>query len=344
MNITPHSANLPLATVVNPPTEGLRRDNHQREIITQVSAINPSVAEKGVASDKERARTPAQTNEQVDFANLRKQAEYAASSISEHKNQGDGHPQGEQNSQQEQEEQHSNAKNDAEDKSSEQANEQEIVDEKIINQLQHRDKEVRTHELAHARVGGAATGSPTYTFEQGPDGKKYAINGEVSVDLTTVAGDPQATIIKMQKVHAAALAPANPSVQDTRVAANAAQRILEAQSALLVQQGETSTLLNTHNNLTVEPTQTLNNDKQGNASDEFDALINQTLLAQDTIAANYEAQQASSVVNQKLASTQTYIEVQSAEVQQRSHRIENFYFKVSQGYEKPDNFQFEITA
>jgi len=98
MNITPHSANLPLATVVNPPTEGLRRDNHQREIITQVSAINPSVAEKGVASDKERARTPAQTNEQVDFANLRKQAEYAASSISEQKNQGDGQHQGEQNS------------------------------------------------------------------------------------------------------------------------------------------------------------------------------------------------------------------------------------------------------
>jgi len=72
MNITPHTASLPLATVVNPPTEGLRRENHQREIITQVTATHPSVAEKGVASEKDRARTPAQTNEEVDFANLKK--------------------------------------------------------------------------------------------------------------------------------------------------------------------------------------------------------------------------------------------------------------------------------
>ena len=85
MNITPHAPSLSVPTVINPPTEGLRRENHQREIITQVGAANHSAAEKGVASDKERARTPAQINEQVDFSNLRKHAEHASSSIGEQK-------------------------------------------------------------------------------------------------------------------------------------------------------------------------------------------------------------------------------------------------------------------
>jgi len=342
MNITPHTANLPLATVVNPPTEGLRRENHQREIITQVAATNPSAAEKGVASDKDRARTPAQANEQVDFANLRKQAEHAASSISEQENQ-QGDQQGKsqqdgQSSQKNQEDQHSNtnsntSENDKADKNSKQVH----ADEKIITQLQQRDKEVRTHELAHATAGGAATGSPSYTFEIGPDGKKYATDGEVAVDLSNVAGDPQATIIKMQKIHAAALAPTNPSSQDTRVAAIAAQNILAAQSELLALKSDgKAQSAPADNNLNIKTNSTLNDYNHNDQSNEFDALINQTLSAQEAIT--------SSVSKQKLASNQSVKTVQSYEVQQRAQRIESFYFNVSQGYEKPDNFQFKITA
>jgi len=340
MNITPHTTNLPLATVVNPPTEGLRRDNHQREIITQVSATNPSVAEKGVASDKERARTPAQTSEQVDFANLRKQAEQAASSISEQKSHQEGQHQEEQNSQQQ--EQHKKTNSNEEDNSSEQANEQEIADEKIISQLQHRDKEVRAHELAHATAGGAATGSPSYTFEVGPDGKKYAVGGEVSVDLSSVPGDPQATIVKMQKVHAAALAPASPSAQDTRVAASATQKILAAQSELLALKSESSTQsASEKNGLDIKTKTSLNDDNQQSSNNDFDTLINQTLSAQEAIAPNSTGHISNT---QKLASTQSAITEQSSEVQQRAQRVESFYFKVSQGYEKPNNFQFELTA
>ncbi len=341
MNITPHTVSLPLATVVNPPTEGLRRDNHQREVITQVSATNPSVAEKGVASDKERARTPSQTNEQVDFANLRKQAEYDAGSISEQKHQGDGQPQSEQNSQKEQEE-HRESTSGEEETSSEQAHEQEIIDEKIISQLQQRDKEVRTHELAHATAGGAATGSPSYTFEVGPDGKKYAVGGEVSVDLSSVAGDPQATIVKMQKVHAAALAPANPSTQDTRVAASAAQKILAAQSELFAQKSEQSTQETTiDSHQSIKTNTTFKDDSQLDSGDEFDVLINQTLSAQEAVISGSLSPKTS---NQILASTQSTVTEQSNEVQQRAQRVESFYFKVSQGYEKPDNFQFKLTA
>lgn len=337
MNITPHAANLPLATVVNPPTEGLRRDNHQREIITQVTATSSSAAEKGVASDKERARTPAQVNEQVDFANLRKQAEHAASSISEKGNQQQGEQSSQHNSEHKQKEKNANAGADASESDKDNdSSKQALVDEKIIRQLEQRDKEVTAHELAHATTGGSATGSPSYTFEVGPDGKKYAVGGEVAVDLSSVAGDPQATIMKMQKVHAAALAPANPSTQDARVAASAAQKILAAQSELLAINSAAATQSsNTNNNLNIKYNSSLK-DNQADDSTDFNTLINQTLSAQEAIIF--------SSLNQKPASSQSTESVQSNEVQQRAQRIESYYFTVSQGYEKPDNFQFELTA
>lgn len=335
MNITPHTANLPLATVVNPPTEGLRRENHQREIITQVTATHPSVAEKGVASEKDRARTPAQTNEEVDFANLRKQAELAASSITEQENSKD-EQQGQ--SQQNKEDQATDANDitSGHDKADENAK-QAHTEEKMIAQLQQRDKEVRAHELAHATAGGAATGSPSYTFEIGPDGKKYATDGEVAVDLSTVAGDPQATIVKMQKIHAAAMAPTNPSAQDTRVAASAAQTILAAQSELLALKGNEKTHSDSADEkLNTKASATSAYENNHDKINEFDALINQTLSAQETVISDSS--------NQKLASNLSVKSVQTNEVKQRAQRIESFYFNVSQGYEKPDNFQFKITA
>jgi len=332
MNITPHTANLPLATVVNPPTEGLRRDNHQREIITQVTATHPSAAEKGVASEKDRARTPAQANEQVDFANLRKQAEHAASSISEQENQ-QGDQQGKSQQESEQQQSHDNNHSSEPDKSDENT-QQTHADERVISQLQQRDKEVRTHELAHASAGGAATGAPSYTFEVGPDGKKYAVGGEVSVDLSTVSGDPQATIVKMQKVHAAALAPASPSAQDIRVAASATQKILAAQSELLALKSNPSEqAASSSNNLDIKSNTTLS---EQNESSDFDTLINKTLSAQEDVIASSSSQ--------TFASGENSHNMQSNEVLQRASRIENFYFKVSQGYERPDNFQFELTA
>ena len=340
MNITPHTTSLPIATVINPPTEGLRRENNQREMITQVTAPHASVAEKGVASDKERGRTPAQVNEQIDFANLRKQAEQATSTISEqHNQQGDPQQQSKQESQQNNEEKNPQSKDTTEIKDKEdqsKANAEAIV----ISQLQLRDKEVRAHELAHASTGGAATGSPSYTFEVGPDGKKYAVGGEVSVDLSSVSGNPQATITKMQKVHAAALAPANPSSQDTRVAASAVQIILTAQSELLTQSSEQGAQLSSNPSTSNSKTNatTLDYEPSNTASSEFDMLINQTLTDQDEIMSLSSSGPPTHLNSQE----QSY--KQSSEVQQRSQRIESYYFKVSQGYEKPDNFQFELTA
>ena len=64
-------------------------------------------------------------------------------------------------------------------------------------------------------------GGVSYTYQRGPDGKLYAIGGSVMIDTSPIYGNPEATISKMQQVRAAALAPADPSAADMRVAANA---------------------------------------------------------------------------------------------------------------------------
>ncbi|MGC9519706.1 MAG: putative metalloprotease CJM1_0395 family protein [Desulfuromonadaceae bacterium] len=107
-----------------------------------------------------------------------------------------------------------------------------------VQELKRRDQEVRTHEAAHAAVGGKYAGAPSLEYETGPDGKRYAVSGEVSIDLSKVKGDPQETIDKMEQVQAAALAPAQPSAQDRRVAARAAQIAAQARMELRSQQGE----------------------------------------------------------------------------------------------------------
>jgi hypothetical protein len=99
-----------------------------------------------------------------------------------------------------------------------------------LEALRQRDQDVRAHENAHqAAAGPYAQGGVTFEYQTGPDGKRYAIGGEVTIDTTPVDGDPQATIAKMEQVRAAALAPPRPSAQDRAVAAQAAAVIQEAQ-------------------------------------------------------------------------------------------------------------------
>ena len=92
------------------------------------------------------------------------------------------------------------------------------AEQDMVADLKARDAEVRRHEQAHAAVGGQHAGSPTYTYQTGPDGQQYAIGGAVSIDVSPVDGDPEATITKMEVVKAAALAPAEPSSADRQVA------------------------------------------------------------------------------------------------------------------------------
>lgn len=130
---------------------------------------------------------------------------------------------------------------------------------KMIEELKARDREVKAHEQAHKSVGGQYTGAVSYSYQSGPDGKRYAVGGEVPIDVSPIPGDPQATITKMTVVKAAATAPAEPSTQDQLVAAQAARQLAEAQSDLAEQK---SAELNTRG----EEGKT--NDKVGAPSDE----------------------------------------------------------------------------
>lgn len=105
---------------------------------------------------------------------------------------------------------------------------QEDTDEKLLQELKARDQEVRNHEQAHKAMGGQHAGAASYTFQQGPDGNRYAVGGEVPIDMSEVADDPQATLEKMQQIERAALAPNEPSAQDRQVAAQAGQKAAQA--------------------------------------------------------------------------------------------------------------------
>lgn len=96
-----------------------------------------------------------------------------------------------------------------------------------VAKLKQIDAKVRAHERAHAAVGGAHAGAPSYTYTRGPDGQMYATGGEVAIDISA-ENDPEATLQKATQIAAAALAPADPSGQDRAVAAAAAQLRLEA--------------------------------------------------------------------------------------------------------------------
>lgn len=108
---------------------------------------------------------------------------------------------------------------------------------KRIAELRARDAEVRAHERAHQAAGGDLAGAASYEEVRGPDGRMYAIGGEVPIDAAPEA-EPEETIAKMERVKRAALAPAEPSAQDRAVAAQAEAQAAAARAELARQQRE----------------------------------------------------------------------------------------------------------
>lgn len=111
-----------------------------------------------------------------------------------------------------------------------------------LRKLQTRDREVRAHEQAHLSAAGRfATGGASFEFQRGPDGRSYAVGGEVRIDTSAIPDDPQATLEKAEAIRRAATAPANPSAQDRQVAAAAASMAAEARAELQVERSMDST-------------------------------------------------------------------------------------------------------
>lgn len=99
-----------------------------------------------------------------------------------------------------------------------------------IAELEQSDTNVRAHEAAHiAAGGGIVMGGASFEYTRGPDGKMYATAGEVPID-TSEGNSPEETKQKARQIVAAAMAPADPSPTDYRVAATAA--VMEMKASL----------------------------------------------------------------------------------------------------------------
>lgn len=110
------------------------------------------------------------------------------------------------------------------------------AEQKMVQELQQRDAEVRIHEQAHiAASGGYALGGPSYDFQTGPDGRNYAVGGHVKLD-TSRESTPEATIQKAAVLRRAALAPADPSGADRAVAAAATRTEQSARKEQLAEE------------------------------------------------------------------------------------------------------------
>ncbi|CAH9061161.1 hypothetical protein PSEHALCIP103_02437 [Pseudoalteromonas haloplanktis] len=199
-------------------TETARRDNQLREVIPPAAANTAGSTENKAQSDAEKAKLPGNSDSST----------YTASGkIADNKTieQREGNTDSDQDDAEQEKQQ-------AAEEVSEQEELQLEQEQQQIKELKARDTEVRTHEQAHAAVGGQYAGSPSYEYQRGPDGTNYAVGGEVPIDVGVINGDPQATIDKMQTVRAAALAPAEPSGADRAIAADATQKMAAAQAEL----------------------------------------------------------------------------------------------------------------
>lgn len=312
MNIvTPFPTNIPINTA-NVPTEAARRDSQLRDLITKTSATESGAAERGLASenDKSKSGQAAQAFE----SNLR-EADNNQKINERGQGQGGDRGQGERGESQQQgqgnnaDSQQNNQSASSQDRAQKLAAEKrrlaeveaklEQLDLKQVRELKSRDSEVRTHEQAHAAVGGQYAGSPSYTYEKGPDGRNYAVGGEVQIDTAPVAGDPQATVDKMQQVRAAALAPAQPSGQDRKVAASASQSINKALAEQVKQKAAEQEQAQAERAAKAEEIQAdiqgANSDSQSQAAQAIDPFAAQFDAADAVEPSQSNASQASSI-------------------------------------------------
>lgn len=106
-----------------------------------------------------------------------------------------------------------------------------------LEKLKKLDKEIKEHEEAHYRAGGAFAYAPQYTYKRGPDGNNYAIQGTTRIRVEE-GNTPEETIRNAQMIKRAAFAPRSPSDEDRRVAFKAIQMENKARQEQLKKKSE----------------------------------------------------------------------------------------------------------
>ncbi len=138
--------------------------------------------------------------------------------------------------------------NDANKKTNNNPNELTEAQKEQVVKLRQRDTHVRAHEAAHLAAGGSVvSGGASYTYQKGPDGKMYAIGGEVPIHVTK-GSNPKETLSIARQLRAAALAPSDPSPQDLKVAASA--NMMEAKAIQEINQEQLKAMKNKYSSNT----------------------------------------------------------------------------------------------
>lgn len=314
MNIVTPTPTAILFPTNNVSTDAVRRDNQQRETIPQTNNAENSAAESGLGSESDRVKTPGQ---QVQVTYERPQAQQ--------NHQTDNAPAQENSADKDNAEDQSAGKEDAQS----QQQQQQLADQEEIEELKTRDAEVRAHEQAHAAVGGQYAASPTYEYENGPDGNQYAVAGEVSIDISE-EDTPEETIRKMQQVRAAALAPADPSPQDLRVASEATKLATEARSDIAREKTESA-----KEAVATNIEQQLGNPLGVDKSEASDTPIAANTPDLDEIVDGVGVEAPTRTLDQgvdvaSLEQNRERLENRDGGILQRISVIENFYQKISE--------------
>lgn len=290
-NVTPY--------VGNPAVEMLKRDNARREVIVPVAHTEPQAAGQGVISEDKTRNQP--NNQPLTYdLELKNRGTELRQAVEGRNPEQQGNSSQQDSSEQQSSQQGSSQSNqqqaDSEQQSSQQrgSSGQALTADELeqLDWLQSRDDEVRTHEHAHASVGGQYAGAPSYDYKRGPDGSQYAVGGEVPIDVSPIADDPAATIQKMQQVRRAALAPAEPSGADRSIAAQAAMQEAQARQQLAQQAIE--------NQAATAPSAEQESDSSDVSASASDSNIRQSTSGRDFRALNQDQlmQLRTSVINQ----------------------------------------------
>lgn len=134
---------------------------------------------------------------------------------------------------------------------------------RVVQELQDTDRKVRSHEAAHQAAGGGLAGAASFSYQRGPDNKMYAVAGEVPIAIKK-GSTPQETTAIARQIQAAAMAPADPSPQDFRVAARAVQLEIEARAEIIKEQKEQDQAENKDNKIS-------DNSSKNDLNDDFKA-------------------------------------------------------------------------
>lgn len=170
----------------------------------------------------------------------------------------------------------------------------------VVRELAQRDREVRQHEMAHKNAAGSAAGAISYDYQRGPDGRLYAVGGEVAIRLSPPSNDPAEVQRYAEQILRAALAPAEPSGQDRQVAAQARAMIADAQAELAQSSSEAQQPERAGDS--TEETEALNAASQREAEEEAKSTQDEIDAKRERAAESLaEFQQTLNEVNARLA-------------------------------------------